>query len=138
VLGPGFFFAPWVPAVVAATITLVGMALVSFATFVTLERAVSSRWPDRDVRRQRMLAFASFAAFNLFYLFAGAPTLRLVPGIARALELVVPVVATLVLVHRLRAPATSAATAAVVTSATSSSTPSARERRRLPVLREVP
>ena len=49
-----------------------------------------------------MLAFASFAAFNLFYLFAGAPSLRLVPGVARALELVVPIVATLVLVHRLR------------------------------------
>lgn len=102
VTGPGFHFAPEVPAVLAAIVTLVGFAAISHALFATLERALESRWPDVGLRRERMLAFASFAAFNLFYLFAGAPSLRLVPGVARALELVVPVVATLILVHRLR------------------------------------
>lgn len=102
VIGPGFHFAPEVPAVIAAATTLVGFAAISFALFATIERALTPRWPSRALRRERMLAFASFAAFNLFYLFAGAPSLRLVPGVARALELVVPIVATLVLVHRLR------------------------------------
>jgi len=102
VTGPGFHFAPEVPAVFAATLTLVGFAGISHALFATIEHALLVRWPDVALRRERMLAFASFTAFNLFYLFAGAPSLRLVPGVARALELVVPVVATLVLVHRLR------------------------------------
>lgn len=102
VTGPGFHFAPEVPALFAATLTLVGFAAISHVLFATIERALTPRWPDVVLRRERMLAFASFTAFNLFYLFAGAPSLRLVPGVARALELVVPIVATLVLVHRLR------------------------------------
>ncbi|MBX3249186.1 MAG: 4Fe-4S binding protein [Myxococcales bacterium] len=94
------------------------------------------------VRRQRALALASFAAFNLFYLFAGAPTLRLVPGLSRVVAFVVPVVATLVLVHRLRATedALERATSPAISRATPTPTPDARptsarsEARRLPVV----
>ncbi|MEZ4247788.1 MAG: hypothetical protein R3B99_06075 [Polyangiales bacterium] len=123
VMGPGFHAAPEVPAVVAAAITLVSFAAISFGFFATLERLLAPRWSDLRVRRGRMLAFASFAAFNLFYLFAGAPTLRLVPGLARGVAFLVPVVATLVLAHRLR-PSEDAKERVV--------TPSTR--RRLPVM----
>ncbi|MCB9634754.1 MAG: hypothetical protein H6721_21725 [Sandaracinus sp.] len=123
VMGPGFHHAPAVPAVAAAAITLVSFAAISFGFFAMLERALAPRWTDRRVRRGRMLAFASFAAFNLFYLFAGAPTLRLVPGLARGVAFLVPVVATLVLAHRLR-PSSEAKAA----------TADSRGRRRLPVV----
>jgi hypothetical protein len=43
VLGAGFFFAPWVPAVLAATLTLGGFALASFAFFHGAEAATRRR-----------------------------------------------------------------------------------------------
>jgi membrane protein implicated in regulation of membrane protease activity len=47
-----------------------------------------------------MLAVAAFVAFNLFYVFAGAPSLALVPGARRLVAFAVPIVATFVLVRR--------------------------------------
>ena len=79
VLGAGFFFAPAVPAVVAATLTLVVMGALSYATFAGVER-VSARWqPDAERRRHLVLTVAAFAAFTLLPVRRG-PSLRLVPA----------------------------------------------------------
>lgn len=98
--GPGFFFAPQVPAVAAATITIFGLGALSWVTFATAERLLRSRFTDAMALRHRMLALASFTAFNVFYVFAGAPTLRLVPGLSRFVAFGVPIVATIVLARR--------------------------------------
>lgn len=100
--GPGFFFAPSVPAWLAAFGTLVAAGALSALLFAALERLLPARL-DARARRRVALAAASFSAFNLFYLFAGAPTLRLIPGATRAVAAAAAVVATLVIVHRLQA-----------------------------------
>ncbi len=101
--GPGFFFAPQVPAVVAATLTLVAFSAASLALFAALEAAIAPlyRGPDAaERRRHHVLALAAFSAFNAFYAFAGAPTLLRIGGGVRVAAFVAPVVATLFLVRR--------------------------------------
>jgi hypothetical protein len=100
VLGAGFFFAPGIPAVAAAALTLAAFALASWALFRALDTATRRRFADADRHRHVMLSLAAFAAFSLFYLFAGAPTLRKIPYGARALAFVAPAVAVLVLARR--------------------------------------
>jgi hypothetical protein len=100
VFGRGFFFWPEVPALVAAALTLGACALVSYALFAGLERALKRR--AKSASFSLAFALASFVAFNVFYCFAGAPALRTVPGASRLVAFIVPVVATAVLVHRFR------------------------------------
>jgi hypothetical protein len=100
VLGSGFFFAPRVPALLAATLTLVAFSLVSCLLFLLLERALVGRSGNAERGRHLGLAIAAFSAFNLFYLFAGAPSLRRLPGGARVVAFVAPLLGTLFLVKR--------------------------------------
>jgi hypothetical protein len=100
VAGPGFFFAPRVPAVAAATLTLVAFSAASYGLFRLLERGVHGVAGSDERSRHIALALAAFAAFNLFYVFAGAPTLRRLPGGTRAVAFVAPVVGTLFLLKR--------------------------------------
>jgi Cyclic nucleotide-binding domain len=100
--GPGFFFAPDVPAVVAATLTLLAFSASSFALFAGIEALAARFLSDRERRRHLMLAVAAFAAWNLFYVFAGAPTLRRLPYGTRSAAFVAPLVGTLVLAKRWR------------------------------------
>jgi hypothetical protein len=90
-LEPGFYFAPAIPRVVAAPLTLVGFGLASFVGFATLERIMRTlrKLPATATDEQKqlaatrvrhaMLAFAGLVAFNAFYCFAGQPTLRKLP-----------------------------------------------------------
>ena len=103
----GFFFWPTVPRAIAALLTLAGGAAISFALFSTLERPVGA-WLRRTERvgdesgvRHIMFTLAAFTAFVSFYSFAGAPTLRLVPGFPHLFQLLVVTTATLFLVRRL-------------------------------------
>lgn len=98
--GPGFFFAPRVPAIAAATLTLTVCALVSFGFFRALEAGMKRLLPSFDRRRHLLLSLASFAAFSVFYLYAGAPTLRRIPGATRVFAFAAPAIGTLVLVRR--------------------------------------
>ena len=98
--GPGFFFAPGVPAILAAALTLTVGALGSFVLFRALEAGVQRLLPGFDRRRHLVLSLASFTAFSLFYLYAGAPTLRRIPGATRVFAFAAPAIATLVLVRR--------------------------------------
>jgi hypothetical protein len=102
VFGPGFFFAPGVPAVAAATLTLVLFSAASYAVFLGVEAIVGRFVDDEERRRHLVLAIAAFAAWNLFYLFAGAPTLRRLPYGTPAAAFVAPLVGTLVLAKRWR------------------------------------
>jgi cyclic nucleotide-binding protein/HEAT repeat protein/4Fe-4S binding protein len=98
--GPGFFFAPGVPAIAAAALTLAVCALVSFGFFRALEAGMKRFLPGFDRRRHLILSLASFTAFSVFYLYAGAPTLRRIPGATRAFAFAAPAIGTLVLVRR--------------------------------------
>ncbi len=88
VMAPGFYFAPEIPRVAAAPLTLVGFGAASFGVFATLERVVLALRKTPDAQKEQraarvrhgMLAFAGLVAFNAFYCFAGQPTLQKLPG----------------------------------------------------------
>lgn len=102
VFGSGLFFAPAVPAWLAAPASLLLFSALSVGLFEASE-TLAARWiPNATRRRHLTLALAAFAAFNLFYLFAGAPTLRALPGGLRVAGFAAPLVATLFLVRRWR------------------------------------
>src|SRR5204862_5239605 len=56
--------------------------------------------PEPGTVRSVTFTIAAFTAFVAFYSFAGAPTLRLVPGLPRAFQVVVVSAATFALVRR--------------------------------------
>ncbi len=81
-LSAGYSFAA-IPRVVAAPLTLLTCATLSHALFSAGEGAFLRRAPDDAARarvQHRALAVAGFVAFNLFYAFAGQPTLQAGPG----------------------------------------------------------
>lgn len=98
--GPGLFFAPWLPAYAAAPISVVAFMLASYWLFRLIEKLLARWWTDDELRTHRMFTLTAFVAFNTFYLFAGAPTLRMIPHGTRVLAFVVPLVATMFLVKR--------------------------------------
>ena len=100
VLGEGFFFAPGVPAVLAATLTLIAFSVTSYGLFRLLEKGIRGFVGDLERSRHLGLALAAFTAFNLFYAFAGAPSLRQLPGGTRATAFAAPLVGTLFLLKR--------------------------------------
>lgn len=98
--GAGWFFADGVPAYLAAPLSLLGFMLVSLGLFTGLRAALGRlAGPDADVDHQTQ-TLAGFVAFNLFYLFAGAPTLAELPWAPRVVGFVIPVLSTVVLVRR--------------------------------------
>jgi hypothetical protein len=114
-LGPGFAFAPDIPRVVAAPLTLVVFGLASYAVFAIIERVVlamrSRSLPDPAPAEQRdqlaarvrhgMLALCGLIAFNAFYSFAGQPTLRHLPAwVVSGWTLVVVFASTAIFVRR--------------------------------------
>ncbi len=100
--GPGWFFAPAVPAWAAAPLSLGLFMAASFALFSAVE-GLGARWSsDPEQHRHHMFTLAAFVAFNVFYIFAGAPSLRAIPYGPRVLAFAVPAVATMFLVKRWR------------------------------------
>ena len=78
IFSQGFFFAPSIPLFIAAPLTLGVFSLVSFYIFYTLEHYL---WKKRvfvnanyETVTHKVKTVASFVAFNIFYIFAGAPT----------------------------------------------------------------
>lgn len=100
--GAGFFFAPQVPAVWAALLTLLVFSAASYAVFLGIEAIVGRFVDDVERRRHLVLTLAAFTAFGTFYFFAGAPSLRKVPGGTRTVAFAAPLVATLFAVKRSR------------------------------------
>ena len=76
-LSNGFFFAPFIPLILAAPITLAFFSLLSFYIFKTIEQII---WKKKFFKQttystlsHRMKVISAFSAFNIFYVFAGAP-----------------------------------------------------------------
>jgi Cyclic nucleotide-binding domain len=103
----GFWFWPALPRAAAAAVTLIAGATVSLTGFRLLEpplgRLLERRGRANDPATLRSLTYtvAAFGAFVTFYMFAGAPTLRLVTGLPRTFQVLVLVTATLLLVRRI-------------------------------------
>lgn len=102
VFGSGFYFLHAVPAIVAAPLTIVLFAAASLGVFLALERALVRGTGDAERGTHVTLALAAFAAFNAFYVFAGAPTLRRIPWGVHVAAFVVPAVASVLLIRRVK------------------------------------
>ena len=74
----GFFFAPSIPVIIAAPLTLALFTLASYAFFKQLEKIIFKRrlfkHSSYETTVHRVKTIASFVAFNIFYIFAGAPS----------------------------------------------------------------
>lgn len=112
----GFTFAPAIPRIVAAPLTLVAFGIASFAVFAVIEKLVlASRMkalpanPTEEAKtavvarvRHGMLAVCGLVGFNAFYLFAGQPSLQKLPGwIVTGWGLVVVFASTAIFVRRI-------------------------------------
>jgi hypothetical protein len=89
-LSPGFTFAPEIPRIVAAPLTLAAFGAISFIVFYVIEQVAlavrrkrlpadaSDELKEQTTLRVRhvLLALCGLVAFNAFYLFAGQPTLQ--------------------------------------------------------------
>jgi hypothetical protein len=102
IAGAGFFFAPQVPAVGAALGTLLLFSAGSYVAFLGVEAIVGRSVTDAERRRHLTLTIAAFAAFSIFYFFAGAPSLRKLPGGTRTVAFAAPLIATLFAIKRSR------------------------------------
>ena len=76
-LSNGFFFAPFIPVLIAAPLTLAIFSFVSYFLFKALENYLWKKGVFRNISQEtnghRVKTVASFVAFNIFYIFAGAP-----------------------------------------------------------------
>jgi hypothetical protein len=100
ILGPGFFFAPRVPKLIASYLSLLAPTLLSAGVFLGLERLLIKRF-GRERGIHYCLSVAAFAAFNIFYIFAGAPTWRQIPGGIKIISFISVSLSTWFLVRRL-------------------------------------
>ena len=73
----GFFFAPYIPTIIAVPFTLAFFSYLSYFLFQSLEKYLWKKQFFKNVNQEtnahRVKTFASFVAFNIFYIFAGAP-----------------------------------------------------------------
>ena len=91
----GFYFAPAIPRIVAAPLTLIVFGAVSYAIFASVEKLILGSRKQRELTidstpeqtehlvtrvRHGMLAFCGLVAFNAFYCFAGQPSLGKLPS----------------------------------------------------------
>lgn len=78
IFSQGFFFAPYIPLILAAPITLLLFSIISYYIFKSIENYL---WEHKtfpkvnyETLRHRVRIVSAFVAFNIFYAFAGAPT----------------------------------------------------------------
>ncbi len=97
----GFYFAPFIPVLVAAPLTLAFFALVSFGVFLGIEKYI---WKKQLIKnldfitlKHRMNAVSSFVAFNTFYLFAGAPSYSKYPFLYSILYFMIVAISSILL-----------------------------------------
>lgn len=85
----GFGYSGWpdIPTLLAAPLTLAAVSLLSLLLFWGVERLwIKLLWKDDEAPgelldrvRHALFCWAGWAAFNIFYTFAGAPSFRLLP-----------------------------------------------------------
>jgi len=78
IFSSGFYFAPAIPLIVAAPLTLAVFSLISFYFFYVIEHYLWKKrvYPNAsyETLTHRIKTVSSFIAFNIFYVFAGAPS----------------------------------------------------------------
>ena len=101
----GFFFAPFVPIIVAVPLTLIVFSFISFFLFKSIERGLWSYHLlgdiSEDTLQHRMKVISFFVSFNIFYLFAGVPTFQHYPLAYGIFYFMVVVLSTLLLYKEL-------------------------------------
>ncbi|HEY1813224.1 MAG TPA: cyclic nucleotide-binding domain-containing protein [Kofleriaceae bacterium] len=112
-LAPGFTFAPMIPRVIAAPLTLIVFGAASYVVLAAIEKILARRrvrqLDNGEARtaaiarvHHGMLAFAGLVAFNAFYAFAGQPSLvRLPSWVVSAWGVIVVFASTAMFVRRL-------------------------------------
>ncbi len=100
-LSPGFFFLPVVPKLIAAPLTLLFFAAVSYYLFAQIEKLIPHlKWArNKDAKSVEHIvkAIAAFSAFNIFYIFAGAPTFSNYPVLYALFHFTVIAVSSIIL-----------------------------------------
>nr|WP_275758287.1 cyclic nucleotide-binding domain-containing protein [Sulfurimonas sp. SAG-AH-194-C21] len=97
----GFFFAPIIPLIIAAPFTLIVFSILSYFLFKYIERYLWSTGLRKSLPYStflhRIKVTASFIAFNIFYIFAGAPTYQHYPLVYGIFHFVVIVLSAITL-----------------------------------------
>jgi len=100
-LSPGFFFLPIVPKLIAVPMTLLFFSAASYLLFTQIEKLIPRlKWAqnkDQKSIEHIVKAIAAFIAFNIFYIFAGAPTFSYYPAVYALFHFAVIVVSSIVL-----------------------------------------
>ena len=100
-LAPGFFFLPIIPKLIAVPTTLLFFSSVSYLFFVQVEKLIPHlKWgenKDQQTIEHIVKAVAAFSAFNIFYIFAGAPTYNHYPEVYALFHFTVIVVSSVIL-----------------------------------------
>lgn len=106
-LSHGFYFMPNMPKLIAAPLTLAIFSYLSYIIFDLLELAMPyfkwSKDKDKPTHGHMVKMIAAFSAFNIFYLFAGAPAYAQYPEAYGLFHFAIVVISTLVLfkeIHR--------------------------------------
>lgn len=104
---PGFYFLPEVPRLIATPLTLLVMSFVSYYFFIGLEKvlymSVLLKNKEQGSIEHITKSVAAFTAFNIFYIFAGAPTFLQFPYSYAVLHFIVILVSSVLLwkeIHR--------------------------------------
>ena len=101
VFSPGFFFLPVIPKLIAVPLTLIFFSALSYLFFAQVERLIPHlKWAknkNATTIEHIVKSIAAFTAFNIFYLFAGAPTFIYYPMLYTLLHFIVIVVSSIVL-----------------------------------------
>ena len=100
-LSNGFFFAPFIPLIIAAPITLAFFSMMSFYIFRTVEQILWKKKFFNNISyatlSHRMKVISAFSAFNIFYIFAGAPAYMQYPMIYSIFYFIVVVMSAIVM-----------------------------------------
>ena len=100
-MSAGFFFLPAIPKLLAAPLTLIFFAVLSYYLFAFIEKMIPYlKWAkNKDEKSVEHItkSLAAFTAFNTFYLFAGAPTFKFYPEVYALFHFSVIVVSSIIL-----------------------------------------
>ena len=100
-LSPGFYFLPSVPKIVAAPVTLLFFSALSYLFFIQLEKVIPylkwARNKDKKSIEHIVKSISAYSAFNIFYVFAGAPTFNHYPVLYALFHFIIIVVSTVIL-----------------------------------------
>ena len=101
IFGAGFFFMPFIPKILAAPITLIFFSALSYYFFKQVEKIIPKlKWArnkDDKTIKHIVKSIAAFSAFNIFYVFAGAPTFVYYPALYALFHFAVIVVSSIIL-----------------------------------------